>query len=224
MGKNKLQHYKDIESYDNLFQYSYEEIIKGFPLKGKWKKDYFRNDKPITLELGCGKGEYTLGLARKYPDKNFIGIDIKGARLWRGCKTALEEELKNIVFIRTTIELIEHYFSEGEIDEIWITFPDPHPKTPRTRKRLIYPRFLELYRNILVKGGIIHLKTDNQMLFDYTYDLLRELNLEIIFHTRDLYNSCIEDDILSIKTFYEKNFLEKNIPIKYLKFRIDNVK
>ena len=224
MGKNKLQHYKDIESYDNLFQYSYEEIIKGFPLKGKWKKDYFRNDKPITLELGCGKGEYTLGLARKYPDKNFIGIDIKGARLWRGCKTALEEELKNIVFIRTTIELIEHYFSEGEIDEIWITFPDPHPKTPRTRKRLMYPRFLEMYKNILAKGGIINLKTDNQMLFDYTYDLLRELNLEIIFHTRDLYNSGIEDDILSIKTFYEKNFLEKNIPIKYLKFRIDNVK
>lgn len=223
MGKNKLQHYKDIESYDNLFQYSYEEIKKGFPLKGKWKKDYFRNNKPITLELGCGKGEYTLGLAKKYPDKNFIGIDIKGARLWRGCKTALEEELKNIVFIRTPIELIEHYFGEGEIDEIWITFPDPHLKTPRTRKRLTYPRFLELYRNILAKGGIIHLKTDNQMLFDYTYELLNELNLEIIFHTRDLYNSGIDDDILSIKTFYEKKFLEKNIPIKYLKFRIDNV-
>ncbi len=224
MGKNKLQHYKDIESYDNLFQYSYEEIIKGFPLKGKWKKDYFRNDKPITLELGCGKGEYTLGLARKYPDKNFIGIDIKGARLWRGCKTALEEKIKNIAFIRTRIELIEEYFSEGEIDEIWITFPDPHPKTPRTRKRLMYPRFLEMYKNILAKGGIIHLKTDNQMLFDYTYELLNELNLEIIFHTRDLYNSGIDDDILSIKTFYEKKFLKKNIPIKYLKFRIDNVK
>lgn len=224
MGKNKLQHYKDIESYDNLFQYSYEEIIKGFPLKGKWKKDYFRNDKPITLELGCGKGEYTLGLARKYPDKNFIGIDIKGARLWRGCKTALEEKIKNIAFIRTRIELIEEYFSEGEIDEIWITFPDPHLKTPRTRKRLMYPRFLEMYKNILAKGGIIHLKTDNQMLFDYTYELLNELNLEIIFHTRDLYNSGIDDDILSIKTFYEKKFLKKNIPIKYLKFRIDNVK
>ncbi|MCD4772652.1 MAG: tRNA (guanosine(46)-N7)-methyltransferase TrmB [Bacteroidales bacterium] len=223
MGKNKLQHYKDIDSYNNLFQYSYDDIKKGFPLKGKWKKEYFKNDKPITLELGCGKGEYTLGLARKYPNKNFIGIDIKGARLWRGATTALEERINNIAFIRTRIELIEDYFDEGEVDEIWITFPDPHPKTPRIRKRLTNPRFLEMYRNILAKGSTIHLKTDNQMLFDYTFELLNELNLEIVSHTNDVYNSDIDDDILSIKTFYEKKFLKENISIKYLKFRIDNV-
>ena len=152
MGKNKLQHYKDIDTYDNIFQYSsYEEIQKGIPFKGNWKKEYFKNDNPITLELGCGKGEYTLGLARKYPNKNFIGIDIKGARLWRGATTALEENIKNILFIRTPIEFLEYYFGLGEINEIWITFPDPHPKTPRIRKRLTSPRFLKMYKNILVK-------------------------------------------------------------------------
>jgi len=223
MGKKKLQQYKDIDTYKNLFQFTYEEIQKGIHYKGNWAEKYFKNDNPITLELGCGKGEYTLGLARKYLEKNFIGIDIKGARLWRGATTALEEVLKNILFIRSPIELIGDYFSEGEIDEIWITFPDPHPKTSRIRRRLTSPRFLRMYKNILRSKGIVHLKTDNQLLFNYTYELLNELNLEVIFHTRDLYQSGIDDDVLLIKTFYEKKYLKDNIPINYLKFRIDNV-
>lgn len=223
MGKKKLQQYKDINNYENLIQYSFEEIQKGIQYKGNWKKEYFKNNKPITLELGCGKGEYTIGLARKYPEKNFIGIDIKGARLWRGATTALEEKLKNILFIRSPIEFLEYYFDVGEIDEIWITFPDPHPKTPRIRRRLTFPRFLKMYKTILVKNGIVHLKTDNQLLFDYTFNLLKELNLEIISHTRDLYHSGFDDDILLIKTFYEEKYLKDNISIKYLKFRIDNV-
>lgn len=220
MGKNKLARFAENETFANLFQLSYEQITKeGFALKGKWNEEFFKNDNPIVLELGCGKGEYTVGLAKKYPNKNFIGIDIKGARLWRGCKISNEDKMNNVAFVRTHIQMIESYFAENEVSEIWITFPDPQLKKPN--KRLTCERFLKLYKNILKQDGIVHLKTDSQELYEYTKDeVLIPSKREILYNTNDLYNSDFKEDVIEIQTFYESMYLKIGKPITYLKFRL----
>ena len=220
MGKNKLARFAENETFANLFQLTYEQITKeGFALKGKWNKEFFKNDNPIVLELGCGKGEYTVGLAKKYPNKNFIGIDIKGARLWRGCKTSNEDKMTNVAFVRTHIQMIESYFAQNEVSEIWITFPDPQLKKPN--KRLTCERFLSLYKNILKSEGIVHLKTDSQELYEYTKDeVLIPTKREILYNTNDLYNSDFKEDVIEIQTFYEAMYLKIGKPITYLKFKL----
>lgn len=220
MGKNKLARFAENETFANLFQLTYEQITKeGFALKGKWNEDFFKNDNPIVLELGCGKGEYTVGLAKKYPNKNFIGIDIKGARLWRGCKTSNEDKMTNVAFVRTHIQMIESYFAENEVSEIWITFPDPQLKKPN--KRLTCERFLSLYKNILKSEGIVHLKTDSQELYEFTKDeVLIPTKREILYNTNDLYNSDFKEDVIEIQTFYESMYLKIGKPITYLKFKL----
>ncbi len=220
MGKNKLARFAENETFANLFQLTYEQVTKeGFALKGKWNKEFFKNDNPIVLELGCGKGEYTVGLAKKYPNKNFIGIDIKGARLWRGCKTSNEDKMTNVAFVRTHIQMIESYFAENEVSEIWITFPDPQLKKPN--KRLTCERFLSLYKNILKSEGIVHLKTDSQELYEFTKDeVLIPTKREILYNTNDLYNSDFKEDVIEIQTFYEAMYLKIGKPITYLKFKL----
>jgi len=221
MGKDKLRRFAENETFPNMFQEQYEQVKGegGFHLKGKWKEEFFKNDNPLVLELGCGKGEYTVGLAKKYPNKNFIGIDIKGARMWRGCKTSVDEGMKNVAFVRTHVQLIDMYFGENEVDEIWITFPDPQLKKPN--KRLTCPRFLERYKKVLKKNGIINLKTDSFELYDYTLnEVLLPNNNIIYFHTPDLYNSGFDDDVIDIKTFYEGIYLQQGKPITYIKFEL----
>ena len=194
-----------------------------FELKGKWNKKYFENNKPIILEVGCGRGEYTTGLAEKFPNKNFIGIDYKGARLWRGCKTAMENNMKNVAFIRNKIELVCSFFDENEVDEIWITFPDPQPK--KQKKRLTSGRFINNYSKLLKKEGIINLKTDSQLMYKYTIDIIKYNKLELIFATDNLYGENIKKtETHEIKTHYEKKFLAENKKINYLKFKINNIK
>lgn len=220
MGKNKLKRFAEMDTFENVFQPTHNDVWeKEYKFKGNWKKEVFKNDHPIVLEVGCGKGEYTVGLARKYPEKNFIGIDIKGARMWRGAKTAVEEGLNNVAFIRTKAEMLESIFAKGEIAEIWITFPDPQMK--KVRKRLTGTRFLSLYSNLLSEDGIIHLKSDSNFLYEYTSYVIKENQLPTEVDTNDLYNSGLANDILSIRTFYEQQFLDRGIPIKYLKFRLD---
>lgn len=217
MAKNKLQKFADMATYDHVFQYPFAVLKeKGFDMRGKWNEQFFHNDNPIVLELGCGKGEYAVGLARRYPDKNFIGVDIKGARMWSGASEAKAEGINNVAFLRTHIELITHFFAAGEVSEIWITFPDPQMK--KTRKRLTSTRMIELYREILKENGIIHLKSDSPFLYTYTRAMVQENHFPILVDTDDLYNSGIDDDILGIKTFYEQQWLERGKSIKYIKF------
>ncbi len=221
MGKNKLARWTEFGSFENVIQPEIAEISgKDHYLKGRWSKDIFRNENPIVLELGCGKGEYSVGLASKFPEKNYIGIDIKGARMWRGAKSANEMSLQNIAFLRTRIEFINSFFCTDEVAEIWITFPDPHPGLRNSNKRLTSPLFLNSYRSFLKDQGIIHLKTDNTELFNYTRKVANYNNLEIIVSTSDLYSENLPDDILSIKTHYERLFLIKGLPINYISFRI----
>ena len=208
-----------MEQLPNVFQFPFAALRDGgFPLKGRWNSDYFGNDNPIVLELGCGKGEYTVGLAERMTDKNYIGIDIKGARMWTGVKYAASVGLKNAAFLRTNIELIDSFFAPGEVSEIWITFPDPQMK--KVRKRLTGTRFLELYRRILVDDGIIHLKTDSPFLYTYTDALVNVNGLRTDINTADLYNSDYSNEILGIKTFYEQQWLERGLSIKYIKFHL----
>lgn len=221
MGKNKLKKFAEMETFDNVFQYPFAVVERdGFPLKGHWKSNFFKNDNPIVLELGCGKGEYAVGLARRFPDKNYIGVDIKGARMWTGAKAAVKEGISNVAFLRTNIELIDRFFEAGEVSEIWITFPDPQMK--KVRKRLTSTRFLDLYRNILVADGIVHLKTDSPFLYTYTDALVKLNAFPTEVNTADLYNSDIVDDILEIKTFYEQQWLDRGLSIKYIKFHLDH--
>ena len=229
MAKRKLQRFAEIENFENVFQHlQNSEYLGDFKLKGKWNEEYFKNKNPIVLELGCGKGEYTVGLAERFPDKNFIGIDIKGARLWRGSKTALENKIQNVAFVRTRIDHIERIFCNNEISEIWITFPDPQLQESKTRKRLTAPVFLDRYKNILTPNGIIHLKTDNAAFYGYTLAVITENGCQLIESTHDLYGDkkySVDLDVgaeglLSIKTFYEKKFTEKGFKICYLKFRM----
>lgn len=220
-SKNKLKRFKENETFKNVIQPKREEVEqKLFDLKGKWK-EFFGNDNPLVLELGCGKGEYTVGLARLEPQKNFIGIDIKGARFWRGAKTALDEDLPNVAFLRTQIELIDHIFAENEISEIWITFPDPQIKYKRTKHRLTNFSFLERYRLILKKDGVVHLKTDSEFMHGYTLGLLHGLGLEVLYANHDVYkNEGSPREVLGIQTFYEQQYLEKGKPITYIQFKV----
>ena len=221
-SKNKLKRFKENETFANVIQPSREELTdQGFNLKRNWNRDYFMNNNPIVLELGCGKGEYTVALAKKFSEKNFIGIDIKGARFWRGAKSALNENLNNVAFLRIQIELIEFAFDENEVDEIWLTFPDPQIKYKRTKHRLINPIFLERYKNILKPNGLVHLKTDSEFLHGYTLGLLQGAGHEIIYANHDVYkNEGSPDEVKSIQTFYEEQYLEQNKPITYIRFKI----
>lgn len=221
-SKNKLKRFRENENFENVIQPSREELTdSSFELKGNWSKDFFKNDNPIVLELGCGKGEYTVALARQNPDKNFIGIDIKGARFWRGAKTAIEEGLENVAFIRTQIELIEHVFETSEVSEIWITFPDPQIKYKRTKHRLTNAEFLKRYKNVLKDSGIMHLKTDSEFMHGYTLGLLHGEGHEVLYAHHDIYkNEYSPKEVTGIQTFYEKQYLEKGKPITYIQFKI----
>ncbi|UJH66204.1 tRNA (guanosine(46)-N7)-methyltransferase TrmB [Allomuricauda sp. SCSIO 65647] len=219
-SKNKLKRFSENETFSNVIQPTRDEVIKGFFLKGKWAS-HFKNENPIVLELGCGKGEYTVGLAKQNRDKNHIGVDIKGARLWRGAKTALAENLENVAFLRTQIELIDLMFVKGEISEIWITFPDPQIKYKRTKHRLTNPQFLEKYKHILKPGGLMHLKTDSEYLHGYTLGLLQGMGAKVLYANHDVYrNEGSPKEVLEIQTFYENQYLEKGKPITYIQFRI----
>lgn len=223
MSKGKLAKFADMERYENVFQYPYSVVDNvPFDMKGHWCEEYFKNNNPIVLELGCGKGEYTVELARLYPDVNFIGVDIKGARMWTGATLALNDGLKNVAFLRTNIEIIDRFFAHNEVHEIWLTFSDPQMKNPR--KRLTSTYFMERYRRFLVDGGTVHLKTDSNFLFTYTSYMVDTNNLPLIFRTEDLYHQDGLDDetkkILSIQTYYERMWLERGLNIKYQKFSL----
>ncbi len=222
MGKNKLNRFSELKTFSNVIESGIDEVFnKNHRLKGKWSDVLFKNTKPIVLELGCGKGEYAVKLAEKYPNKNFIGIDIKGARMWVGARQAIKTGLKNVVFLRTRIEFISSFFNNDEIDEIWITFPDPQEKSNRRNKRLTSSVFLNMYKNFLKSDGVINLKTDNKKLFDYTFRLLSENNCKILIHTDDLYNSEHIDKAFEIKTHYEQMFLKEEKPIHYMQFMLE---
>lgn len=220
-SKNKLKRFKENETFKNVIQPKREEVQKGqFPLKGKWD-EFFGNNNPIILELGCGKGEYTIGLAKQDKNKNFIGIDIKGARFWRGAKTALEENLQNVAFLRTQIELIDLLFAENEVSGIWITFPDPQIKYRRTKHRLTNQNFLNKYKHILRPDGLVNLKTDSEFMHGYTLGLLHGLGLEVLYANHDVYRKGgSPKEVLEIQTFYENQYLETGKPITYIQFRV----
>lgn len=221
-SKNKLKRFKENATFENVFQPTREEVINDeFPLKGKWNKEFFKNDHPLVLELGCGKGEYSVGLANRYPEKNFVGIDIKGARFWRGAKTAVEEGLHNVAFLRTQIELIEKCFAEGEVDEIWITFPDPQIKYKRTKHRMTNSEFLQRYKKILKKDGVMNLKTDSEFMHGYTLGLLHGQGHEVIYANHNVYkNEGAPEVVTAIQTFYESQYLEQDKAITYIQFKI----
>lgn len=220
-SKNKLRRFKENETFDNVIQPSREEVVdNSFDLKGNWRQKFFKNDHPLILELGCGKGEYSVNLARAFPEVNFLGIDIKGARFWRGAKTALEENLSNVGFLRSQIELVDNLFDENEVDEIWITFPDPQIKYKRTKHRLTNPDFLQKYKKILRPGGIIHLKTDSEFMHGYTLGLLSGMGELIEYANHDVYgNHGAPSEVTEIQTFYEKQYLEEEKKITYIRFR-----
>lgn len=224
MGKKrKLQRFAENETFENFFQYNFEQIQQSsFPLKGNWNRDFFKNNNPIVLELGCGKGEYTIGLAQHRSGYNHLGMDIKGARMWRGLKDAQEYGLTNVAFIRSRIELVSHFFGVDEVSEIWITFPDPQPQQSRIRKRLTAPRFLDEYRKFLKRDGLVHLKTDSDLLYDYTKEVIREQKLTIYADIPDLYADKQELEVKNIRTFYEQIWLEQGLKIKYLRFGLFN--
>ena len=216
MGKDKLRRFAEIETFSNVLQ-----LDAGKAYKGQWSESFFKNNHPVVLELACGKGEYTVNLAQMFPDKNFIGIDYKGNRIWRGAKTALEDGVNNVAFLRMQIENLVDYFAPGEVDEVWITFPDPQPQLSREKKRLTSPRFLNMYQIVLKPGGAINLKTDNDGLYEYTADKIKELNLQQHINTANLYHSEFANEVLSIKTYYEKKYLKDNKNINYLKFSFE---
>lgn len=222
-SKNKLKRFKENETFENVIQPSREEIVnQTYPLKGKWTSEFFKNEKPLILELGCGKGEYTVGLAKRYPEYNFLGIDIKGARFWRGAKTALEEGIDNAKFLRTQIELVDQIFAPGEVHEIWITFPDPQIKYQRSKHRMTNPDFLKKYHQILKPEGVVHLKTDSEYMHGYTLGLLQGSGHEILYAHHDIYkNTEAPEEIVSIQTFYEAQYLKQGKPITYTKFRLN---
>ena len=221
-SKNKLKRFRENETFANVYQPTRDELVQGqFDPRGNWSA-VFGNNNPIVLELGCGKGEYSVGLARRFPEKNFIGIDIKGARFWRGAKTAIEEGIANVAFVRTQIELIDKVFASGEVDEIWITFPDPQIKYKRTKHRMTNAAFLDLYRKILKPGGLMHLKTDSEFMHGYTLGMLHGLGCEVLYSNHNIYhNEGAPSEVTEIQTFYESQYLEVNKPITYIRFKIN---
>lgn len=223
MGRGKLAKFADMERYENVFEYPYSVVEqKPFDMKGHWREQYFKNDGPIVLELGCGRGEYTVELAKRFSEINFIGVDIKGARMWSGATQALEEKLPNVAFLRTNIEIIDRFFDVDEVQEIWLTFSDPQMKS--VRKRLTSTYFMERYRKFLTDGGLIHLKTDSNFLFTYTSYMVQRNCLPLLFSTEDLYHTDGLDEqtqsILGIKTYYESQWIERGLNIRYMKFRL----
>lgn len=221
-SKNKLKRFNENATFNNVIEPTREEVVSGeFSWKGKWHAEFFKNDNPIVLELGCGKGEYSVGLAQRYPDKNFIGIDVKGARFWRGAKTAIDEQLHNVGFLRTQIELLEYCFAENEVDEIWITFPDPQIKYKRTKHRMTNSEFLQRYKKILKPNGLINLKTDSEFMHGYTLGLLHGEGHEVLYANHNVYkNEGAPEVVTAIQTFYEKQYLEINKAITYIQFKI----
>ncbi len=221
-SKNKLKRFGENETFLNVFQPTREEVVSNlFALKGKWNQDFFKNNNPIVLELGCGKGEYSVGLAKLFSNKNFIGVDIKGARFWRGAKTAIEENMPNVAFVRTQIELIDYLFTTNEVDEIWITFPDPQIKYKRTKHRMTNTSFLELYRKILKPDGIINLKTDSEFMHGYTLGLLHGEGHEVLYANHDVYkNEGAPPEVTNIQTFYENQYLEISKAITFVRFKL----
>lgn len=221
MGKDKARRFAENLTFTNMVQPSFEEIFhKDHPLKGHWRNDFFHNDNPIVLELGCGRGEYTVALAAQDPDRNYIGVDIKGARMWRGAKTANENGMSNVGFLRTRIEFINSFFDVGEVSELWITFPDPQLKKQRAKKRLTSPLFLEYYSHFLDEDAPVNLKTDSRYLHDYTAAVAKANSLPIEICSADIYGEGIADPTLSIKTAYETRFLAEGLPITYIRFRL----
>ena len=226
MSKGKLAKFADMETYENVFQYPYSVVEHvPFEMQGHWHEEYFHNDNPIVLELGCGKGEYTVGLAKRYPDMNFIGVDIKGARMWTGATQAVKEGLRNVAFLRTNIEIIDRFFAPDEVTEIWLTFSDPQMKNPR--KRLTSTYFMNRYRRFLIDGGLIHLKTDSNFLFTYTTYMVEKNQLPLILRTNDLYSENSEfseysefSEAASIQTYYEQMWIDRGLNIKYMKFHL----
>ena len=221
-SKNKLKRFKENETFQNVFQPTREEVVSNnFQYKGKWNSDFFKNQNPIIIELGCGKGEYSVGLAEHNPDKNFIGIDIKGARFWRGAKTAVDQGMHNVAFVRTQIELVNHIFADGEVDEIWITFPDPQIKYKRTKHRMTNTEFLKMYKKILKPTGVVNLKTDSEFMHGYTLGLLHGEGHEVEYANHNVYkNEGAPKEVTSIQTFYEKQYLDINKAITYIRFKI----
>lgn len=222
-SKNKLKRFKENELFKNVYQPSRCDLIGGqFSFKGKWREEVFKNENPIVLELGCGKGEYTVNLARRNPSKNFIGIDIKGARFWRGAKTAIEEHLDNVSFLRIQIELISYAFADNEVDEVWITFPDPQIKYKRTKHRLTNMSFLQQYKQILKPDGIVHLKTDSEFMHGYTLGLLHGAGHEVLYANHNVYKlEGSPEEVTDIQTFYEAQYLEQDKAITYIRFKIN---
>lgn len=223
MGKDKTKRFEENLTFGCLVQPQFEEYFRcDYRLKGHWNDTFFKNDRPIVLELGCGRGEYTVALARRNPNTNYIGIDIKGARMWRGAKSATEEKIENAGFLRSRIEFVDSFFAAGEVEEIWITFPDPQLKTRRTKKRLTSPEFLTLYSRILARDGVINLKTDSQELFEYTLAVIELNGLGVEQCSNDIYAQGEQDEVLKIKTTYEKRFIEQGKRITYIRFRLDS--
>lgn len=221
MGKNKLSKFADMEEFPHVFQVTSHALREGagFEMKGKWNELFFKNDHPIVLELGCGKGEYTVGLSQLYPDKNFVGVDIKGARLWTGAKESFEKGMKNVAFLRTNIEMIHRFFAENEVSEIWLTFPDPQMK--KVTKRLTATNFMKSYQQFVKPNGLIHLKTDSNFMFTYTCEMVKANHYPVVFSNNDLYASDLQDPILSIKTYYEQQWLDRGLTIKYIQFNLE---
>lgn len=219
---NKLEKFAEVHTFPNYQEFLFHELEQGFSKKGKWHEEVFKNSNPIVLELGCGKGEYSVGLAEKNPLRNYIGVDIKANRIWTGAKQAIERKLDNVAFMRTKIDFIEHCFSEGEVAEIWVTFPDPQPQKSRAKQRLTHPRFLNRYKNILKKDGLVHLKTDSTLMYEFTREVINEEKHHLIFATDNLYQNCPADrqELINIKTYYEKLFTEKGEDIKYCCFQL----
>ncbi len=225
MGKDKLRKFAENLTFKCFVQPDFEEIFnQDHPLKGRWREDFFGNNNPIVLELGCGKGEYTIALAERDTERNYIGIDIKGARMWRGAKSATQREMGNVGFLRTRIEFINSFFAEGEVDEIWITFPDPQLKSRRAKKRLTAPTLLTLYAKFLKENGLINLKSDSKHLFNYTAEVIRHFSLPTFISNDDIYGSGFADEVLSVKTAYETMFLDRGLPITYTQFSLNGAK
>jgi len=218
VGKDKIKRFEENDTFSHLFQRSFEQLEGGFHLKGKWHQEYFKNNNPIILELGCGKGEYTIGLAQRYPDRNFIGVDIKGSRMWRGCKQVKELGLANVAFIRTRISLIEFFFAENEVSEIWLTFSDPHLRGAHSRKRLSSPQFLARYSKFIKDDNLIHLKTDDPTLFEFTLRVIEEGGHKMGFVSDDVYQKGAPTEVVEIQTFYEQMWIEEGRTIRYLNF------